>query len=104
MQEVNDTNFQAEVLNSQLPVMVDFWASWCGPCRMLSPIVENIASKYSGKLKVVKLNVDEAGETAAQYGITAIPTLIFFKGGQKVEQKTGFMQEDALSKVVEAHI
>jgi len=104
MLDVNDANFQAEVLNSQLPVLVDFWASWCGPCRMLAPIVENIAKNYEGKLKVVKLNVDEAGETAAKYGITAIPTLIFFKDGKVAEQKTGFMAEDVLSKLAETHI
>jgi thioredoxin 1 len=87
--ELNDGNFEAEVLKSDLPVLVDFWASWCGPCLMVGPIVEQIAKDYVGKLKVGKLNVDENSQTASQYGIMSIPSLLFFKEGKMVDQIVG---------------
>lgn len=87
--ELNDANFQTEVLKADLPVLVDFWAPWCGPCKMVGPIVEEIATDYEGKLKVGKLNVDENNQTAGQYGIMSIPSLLFFKGGQVVDQIVG---------------
>ena len=87
--ELNDTNFESEVLKSDLPVLVDFWAPWCGPCRLLGPIVEEIAKNYDGKLKVGKLNVDDNSQSAIQYGIMSIPSLLFFKGGQVVDQIIG---------------
>src|SRR6185295_10985419 len=87
--EVSDSTFENEVLNSSQPVLVDFWAAWCGPCRMLAPTVEAVAQKYQGKAKVVKLNVDENVESPAKYGIRGIPTLILFKNGQEVDRHVG---------------
>jgi thioredoxin 1 len=87
--ELNDGNFEAEVLKSDLPVLVDFWAPWCGPCKMVGPIVEQIAQEYEGKLKVGKLNVDENNQTAGQYGIMSIPSVLFFKEGKMVDQIVG---------------
>lgn len=97
---LNDKNFEAEVLKSNVPVLVDFWAEWCGPCRMLSPIVDEIALDLQGKLKVAKLNVDEAQELAARFNIMSIPTLIIFKGGEPVEQIVGAMSKDQLLKKI----
>ncbi len=93
---VTDRNFEAEVLKSNLPVLVDFWAEWCGPCRMIGPIVEEIAKELKGKLKVAKVNVDEAQELAAQFNIMSIPTLLIFKKGEPVEQMVGAMSKDHL--------
>ena len=87
--ELNDGNFEGEVLKSDLPVLVDFWAPWCGPCKMVGPIVEQIAQEYEGKLKVGKLNVDENNQTAGQYGIMSIPSVLFFKQGKMVDQIVG---------------
>lgn len=93
---ITDKNFEAEVLKSNLPVLVDFWAEWCGPCRVISPIVEEIAKDLQGKLKVAKVNVDESQELAAQFNIMSIPTLLLFKKGQPVEQMVGAMSKDNL--------
>ena len=82
MLEVTDENFNAEILNSDLPALVDFWAEWCGPCRMVSPLVEELANDYNGKIKVAKMDVDQNRETPTRFGIRNIPTLIFFKGGE----------------------
>jgi thioredoxin 1 len=87
--EVNDGNFESEVLKSDLLFLVDFWAPWCGPCHMVSPIVEEIGKDYDGKLKVGKLNVDESSQTASRYGIMSIPSVLFFKGGEVVDQIVG---------------
>ena len=102
---VTDSNFQAEVLdasNSQ-PVMVDFWADWCRPCHMLAPTVAEIANDYAGKLKVVKLNVDENVNSAGRYNIRGIPTLLIFKGGQVADQIVGAVPKEQISKVVDRH-
>lgn len=94
--EVTDANFQAEVLDADVPVLVDFWAAWCGPCRMVGPIVEEIAKDQEGKLKVAKLNVDENRETATKYGIMSIPTILLFQNGSIAKQVVGAMPKNAL--------
>jgi thioredoxin 1 len=88
IESVTDKSFKADVLESEVPVLVDFWAPWCGPCRMVAPVVEEIALEYKDQIKVVKLNTDENSETASQYGIRSIPTLMIFKEGQKVVEGT----------------
>ena len=93
---LTEKNFNDEVMKSQLPVLVDFWAEWCGPCRMVAPVVEDIAKEYTGKLKVGKLNVDEAQSLAVQYGVMSIPTLLVFKQGKVVNQVVGAMSKDQL--------
>jgi len=93
---VNDANFEAEVINSELPVLIDFWAPWCGPCHMVSPIVEELGNDYAGKLKVCKINVDEAPGVSRQYSIRAIPTLMVFKAGEIVDQQVGVVPKEVL--------
>jgi thioredoxin 1 len=97
-------NFEAEVLKSAVPVLVDFWAAWCGPCKMVGPVVAELAQEYSGKLKVGKLNVDEHSEVAATYGIRGIPTLIIFRNGAISEQAVGFQSKDKLKQMIDRHI
>lgn len=94
--DVTDANFQSEVLDSDVPVIVDFWAAWCGPCRMVGPIVEEIAQDQAGKVKVMKLNVDENRETATKYGIMSIPTILLFDKGAVSKQVVGAMPKSAL--------
>jgi len=101
---VDDANFQAEVLTSDKPVLVDFWAIWCGPCKMIAPIVEELAKEYDGKLKVTKMDVDANPRTAMQYGIRSIPTLMVFKGGQVVEQIVGAVPKRHLLDKVTPHL
>ncbi len=102
--EVGDQNFEVEVLNANVPVLVDFWAAWCAPCRMLAPVVEAIAEKYDGKAKVVKLNVDENTITSGKYNIKGIPTLLLFKDGVIKEQIVGNTSKDTISKMIENHL
>jgi len=103
---VTDNTFQAEVIDASntQPVMVDFWAEWCRPCVMLAPIVAEIAQAYTGKLKVVKLNVDENTQSAGRFNIRGIPTLLIFKGGQVAEQVVGAVPRDQIEKAVQRHI
>lgn len=101
---VDDSNFQNEVLSSSAPVLVDFWAIWCGPCKMIAPIVEEIASEYNGKLKVAKMDVDANPRTSMQYGIRSIPTLLVFKGGQVVEQIVGAVPKRHLLEKLTPHM
>jgi len=98
--EVNTANFDAEVIKATMPVLVDFWAPWCGPCRMVSPVVEAVATEFTGKIKVVKLNTDESPQIAAQFQIMGIPTLMFFSGGKMVDRVTGYMAKEALSQKI----
>ena len=102
--EVGDQNFETEVLNAKVPVLVDFWAAWCAPCRMLAPVVEAIAEKYDGKAKVVKLNVDEHTVTSGKYNIKGIPTLLLFKDGVIREQIVGNTSKDTISKMIDNHL
>ncbi|HEX5020188.1 MAG TPA: thioredoxin [Candidatus Binatia bacterium] len=99
--EVGDNNFEAEVLNSTVPVLVDFWAPWCGPCKSIAPIVEELAVEYEGKLKVTKLNVDDHPATASRYGIRGIPNLIILKGGAVKEQIIGAVAKSKLVSAIE---
>ena len=101
---VTDTNFEQEVLKSDIPVLVDFWAEWCGPCKMIGPIVEEIAGELEGKLKVVKINIDEAQVLAAQFNIMSIPTLLIFKGGSPVEQIVGAMPKDQIVEKIQGQL
>ncbi|MBI2875244.1 MAG: thioredoxin [Firmicutes bacterium] len=104
VQEVSSTQFPVEVLGIKEPTLVDFWAPWCGPCRIQAPILEDFAAKVKGKIQVRKLNTDENGDTAAQYGIRSIPTLILFKDGKEVDRHIGVAQAQELEKWVGAHV
>lgn len=103
-QAVTDGNFAAEVLTSQTPVLVDFWAEWCGPCRGLAPKLEEIASEMQNKVKVVKINIDDNPETPAKFGIRSIPTMILFKGGQDVEQLLGNLPKENIVEMIKRHV
>lgn len=97
---VNDATFEQEVLHSEQPVLVDFWAAWCGPCRALAPIVDEVASEQQGKLKVMKMDVDANSQTPARYGIRGIPALLLFKDGKVAEQIVGFVPKDTIDKTI----
>ncbi len=102
--EISDASFQKDVLESNLPVLVDFWAPWCGPCRAVAPVVEEIALAYDGKLKVAKCNVDDNPVTAGKFGIRAIPTLMLFKDGSLVEQVVGLASKSKLEELVKKYL
>lgn len=102
--QVTDASFKQDVLESEIPVLVDFWAPWCGPCRMVAPVVEEIAQQYADKVKVVKLNTDDNPNTASQYGIRSIPTLMLFKGGQRVDMVVGAVPKSTLADTIEKHL
>jgi thioredoxin len=102
--EVTDGNFDQEVLKSNQPVMIDFWAAWCGPCKALAPIVDEVAVAYSGKVKVAKMDVDSSPVTPQRYGVRGIPTLLIFKGGQVREQIVGYVAREVIEKALNKHV
>jgi thioredoxin 1 len=101
--EFDDNNFDAEVLNANGPVLVDFWAPWCGPCRQIAPVIEQLAGENSGSIKIGKLNVDNAPQAAQSYGVSSIPTLMIFKGGEVVERFVGVQPKSRLQEAINSH-
>ena len=101
---VGDNDFAATVLSSGKPVLVDFWAEWCGPCKMIGPSLEEISEELAGQVEIVKLNIDDHPDTPAKYGVRGIPTMILFKGGKAVDQIVGLVSKDELKKMVSAHL
>ena len=101
--EVNDTNFESEVLNSDAPVLVDFWAPWCGPCKMIAPVIDELATENAERFRVAKMNIDESPTIPAKFGISAIPTLLVFNKGEVVQRFTGVTAKQELQKALETH-
>ena len=104
VKEVSDSGFQTDVLGSEVPVLVDFWAPWCGPCRMVAPIVDEVAAKYEGQVKVLKLNVDDNPNSASEYGVRSIPTLLIFKDGKVADTVVGAVPASTLSSTLEKYL
>ncbi len=104
IKHISDTSFEADVLQSDLPVLVDYWAEWCGPCRMIAPVLDELAESYKGKLKIAKMNVDENQSVPAQFGIRSIPTLMIFKGGKLVKTQVGAMSKAQMNALVAEHV
>lgn len=104
MIDVNDATFENEVLKNEAPTLVDFWAPWCGPCRMIHPIMEELAAEFTGKVKVVKMNVDESPSIPTRYGIRGIPTVILFKAGQEVDKIVGAVTKNKFSEMINKHL
>jgi len=102
--EVKDQNFEEEVLKSKNPVLIDFWAPWCGPCKTISPVIDKLSEDYRGRFKFCKINVEEAQQTASEYGIMSIPALLFFKDGKKVDQIIGAVPETSIKSKIDALI
>jgi len=102
--EVTDANFDSDVLKSEQPVLIDFWATWCGPCRALAPIVDELAEAYQGRVKVGKMDVDRNSATPMRYGVRGIPTLLVFKGGQVKEQIVGYVPKEQIQKALDKHL
>ncbi len=98
---VSDDNFEAEVISSSIPVLVDFWASWCAPCKAISPVIDALAEEYGGKIKIAKLNVDESAATPSKYGVRGIPALLLFKDGQLVDQLVGAVPKNQLESLIQ---
>jgi thioredoxin 1 len=101
---LTDSNFKKEVLESDLPVLVDFWANWCGPCKMIAPVIEELSKEYEKKIKIGKINIEENPKTPTHYGVMSIPTFIFFKKGQAVDQATGILSKSELKKKIERNL
>jgi thioredoxin 1 len=104
IKHVNDASFESDVLKSDAPVLVDYWAEWCGPCKMIAPILDEIAGEYKGKLQIAKMNVDENSATPAKFGIRGIPTLMLFKNGSVVATKVGALSKSQLAAFVDSHM
>ena len=104
VKDVSDGTFETEVMKSDVPVLVDFWAEWCGPCRMMTPVVESVAQKFAGKAKIVKINVDDNQSVTQRFGIKGIPTMIVFKDGKEAERIVGATNEGAVSRIIEEQL
>ncbi|MGF7185372.1 thioredoxin 1 [Desulfitispora alkaliphila] len=102
--EFTNDNFQEKVLEADKPVLVDFWAAWCGPCKMIAPVIDELADAYDGKVVIGKLNVDDHGATAGKYGVMSIPTLLLFKNGEAIERVVGYKTKDELAKIIDANL